>query len=273
MPAKRKAQNYIQWKWIIAVSLRTGQIIPLYKVNCCIPFSAFSLLYPILEPLEPNGQGNIQAFGTARIKLRFNPASAPLGVGWWERLVGLVKTLMMRFDGKSKLNREELETSFCDVEVVINSRTLTYVSEDRGELMPLTSAMFISDSVNVSVGDLDEVEREQLGKRFRYRQRLREDLKSRFRTEYLANLVQHKSKHGKAQVHVSEVVLLGSDNWRRQWPLARVVEKIPGRDGICRLVELKRGQRGNTSTNPETVPVRSGRSAESTLSDLKYRRR
>ena len=55
--------------------------------------------------------------------------------------------------------------------------------------MPLTAAMFVSDSVNVSVGDLDNNERDQLGKRFRYRQRLREDFRSRFRTEYLASLM------------------------------------------------------------------------------------
>ena len=80
-----------------------------------------------------------------RIQWRFNPASSP----WWESLVGLVKTLMKRVYGKGKLTREELETRFCDIEAVINSRRLTNVSEDPGELMPLAPAMFIPDYVSL----------------------------------------------------------------------------------------------------------------------------
>ena len=62
--------------------------------------------------------------------------------------------------------------------------------------------------------------------------------------------MQHSCGHGKAQVQVGEVVLLGSDNRKRlDWSLARAVEFIPGRDGVCRLVKLK------TATGESLRPI------------------
>ncbi|CAG7824722.1 unnamed protein product, partial [Allacma fusca] len=162
---------------------------------------------------------------TLRIHWRFNPATAPWWGGWWVRLVGLVKRIMRRIFGKGKLNREELETSLCDIESIINSRPLTYVSEDPGELLPLTPAMFMSNAISFSVPDLDEIEATKFEKRYRYRQKLKEELRSRFRSEYLANLIQHSNKLTPKEVRVGEIVLIGSDNLKRINPLE--VETLP----------------------------------------------
>jgi hypothetical protein len=65
-----------------------------------------------------------------QIDWRFNPPTAAWWGGWWERLIRLLKQLLHKTLGKASLTYEELETVLCDCESVINSRPLTYVSED-----------------------------------------------------------------------------------------------------------------------------------------------
>lgn len=76
---------------------------------------------------------------------KFNPPSALWWGGWWERLIGMVKDLLKRMLGPACLDAEEFYTVLCDCESVINSRPLTYLSDDRSELVPLTPAMFMRE--------------------------------------------------------------------------------------------------------------------------------
>lgn len=101
----------------------------------------------------------------------------------------MVKQLIRRILGQTVLDYEELMTMLYDCEQVINSRPLTYLTEDSEDLMALTPMMFLNDLRSQGVADLDIIEAEGFRKRFKYRQQIREDLRSRFRSEYLANLV------------------------------------------------------------------------------------
>ncbi|GIY52639.1 endonuclease [Caerostris darwini] len=75
------------------------------------------------------------------IKWKFNPPTA----AWWERLIRSVKSLLVRILGRSSVNFEELLTILYDVEASINSRPLTYISDDSDELIPLTPSLFLQD--------------------------------------------------------------------------------------------------------------------------------
>ena len=198
-----------------------------------------------------------------RIRWKFNPPTASWWGGWWERLIGIVKNILKRILGKSVVNLEELITILCDVEYVVNNRPLTKRNVDNGDLLPLTPQMFLSlsndrivgqdakgdgsigehgarDLQGAAVPDIDYVDRVMLNKQFEARQKLMEDLRKRFVTEYLANLVEHQKGVGKTDLKVGDLVLIGTDNESRVlWPLARVLELIPGKDGTCRLVPLK----------------------------------
>ncbi|GFU63543.1 integrase catalytic domain-containing protein [Trichonephila clavipes] len=79
---------------------------------------------------------------TNKILWKFIPPSADWWVGWWERLVRIVKELLRRTLGKCTLTYEELNTILCDCESIINCRPLTYVSEDPGELIPLVTVEY-----------------------------------------------------------------------------------------------------------------------------------
>ncbi|GFW38925.1 integrase catalytic domain-containing protein [Trichonephila clavipes] len=109
------------------------------------------------------------------------------------------------------------------------------------DLVPLSPAMFLVENRNLDVPDIDYRDTVNLRKRVRYRQKLLNDLRHRFRKEYLGLLIQNKNKKGPlSEVRLGEIVLIGDDIKKRMhWPLAKVIRLIPGKDGKIRTVELK----------------------------------
>ena len=64
------------------------------------------------------------------ISWKFNVPRAPWWGGFFERLVRSVKRCLKKVMGSSKVNYEEFETLLVEVEGILNSRPLTYVSEE-----------------------------------------------------------------------------------------------------------------------------------------------
>ncbi|XP_055924416.1 uncharacterized protein LOC129956519 [Argiope bruennichi] len=182
----------------------------------------------------------ISVYSTAqKITWKFIPPTAAWWGGWWERIVRMLKELLRRVLGKSIINYEELLTVLCDCESIINARPLTYIQDDPNELLPLTPSMFIHGNSNYETPDLDKVDRSLLVKRTKYLQKLREDLRQRFRNEYLALLV-HRGTRKRDVLEVGDVVLIGHDNIRRiDWPLGVILEVYPGKDGVPRVARIR----------------------------------
>jgi hypothetical protein len=174
------------------------------------------------------------------IDWKFSPPSAPWWGGFWERVVGMVKKLLRRILGRASLEYEELQTILCDIEEVINSRPLTYAADEADDLLPLTPNTFLRDLSCAAVGDFDETEAQSLSRRSQFRLKLKEDLRKRFRSEYLGLLVHRLKKSGQQTIKVGDVVLIGDDLKKRmEWKLGKVLEVYPGRDGIVRVARLK----------------------------------
>ncbi|GFX19883.1 integrase catalytic domain-containing protein [Trichonephila clavipes] len=177
---------------------------------------------------------------TQKIVWKFIPPTAAWWGGWWERLVRIIKELLRRSLGKSILSYEELSTVICDCEFLINSRPLTYISENPQELIPLTPAMFLIENRCSDTTDIDELNSRDLRKRMKYRIKLLSDLRQRFRKEYLSELIQKQNDNRVREPRIGEMVLIGNDNKKRlSWPIAKIIELIPGRDGEIRTVRLK----------------------------------
>ncbi|GFS45503.1 uncharacterized protein TNIN_382121, partial [Trichonephila inaurata madagascariensis] len=114
-------------------------------------------------------------------------------------------------------------------------------ANDVNDLTPLTPSMFLHDLKQEGIPDLDILDSSSLNKRHAYRQRVKQDLRKRFRTEYLGHLRQ-SSKFDKNQkpLQIGDIVLVSSDNTKRiEWPLAKVMELYPSKDGSIRLVKVK----------------------------------
>lgn len=181
----------------------------------------------------------VEETSVQRIMWRFNPPTASWWGGFWERLIGVLKSLLRKVLGRASLFYEDLLTLLCDCEAIINTRPLTYISSDPSDLVALTPVMFLRDQVDSGLPDCDAVDQESLCRKIKYKQKLRQDLRQRFRLEYLGQLKLMCNTKQNQHVSLGEVVLIGNDNQKRlDWPLGRISEIIPGKDGIVRLVKV-----------------------------------
>ncbi|XP_035204985.1 uncharacterized protein LOC118179932 [Stegodyphus dumicola] len=183
----------------------------------------------------------IQKHGVVNsIDWKFNPPTAAWWGGWWKRLIRILKDLLKRVLGKAHLNYEEMATALADCESVINSIPLTYISEV-DVIKPISPWMFLQDIHECSVPDIDALEQNSLSKRFKYRQIILQELRNRFRSEYLSALTQRgNNKKLRHPVAVGDIVLVGADNKKRiNWPLDRISELLPGKNGNVRLVKVQ----------------------------------
>ncbi|XP_072400943.1 uncharacterized protein [Diabrotica undecimpunctata] len=143
-----------------------------------------------------------------RIQWRFNPPTAAWWGGFWERLVGVLKQLLRKVLGQASLDYESLMTVICNCEAIINSRPLTS-SNDPNDLIPLTPMMFLRDQTESGVPDCDAVDQKALSRKVVYRQKLVDDLRRRFRNEYLGQLKLWFKGRSSQQVKVGDMVLVG----------------------------------------------------------------
>ncbi|UYV71802.1 hypothetical protein LAZ67_9000462 [Cordylochernes scorpioides] len=185
------------------------------------------------------------------ITWKFIPPGAPWWGGWWERLIGMMKQLLFRILGQTSLGYEELSTVMCDVESLMNTRPLTYLTEESEDLVPLTPSLFLHEVREVGVPDLDLIDNQTLSHKYQYVKRVREDLRERFRIEYFGFLRQ-ETRRLKTTIpfKVGDMVLIGQESLKRlHWPLARIIQLYPGKDGLVRVAKVK------TSSGDKIRPI------------------
>ena len=78
-----------------------------------------------------------------QIEWRFNPPSAPWWGGFEERLLGVLKRLLRRY--------EEMMTTLADCESVTNSRPITFISDGYEKSVPLMPSMFLHEIEEIGV--------------------------------------------------------------------------------------------------------------------------
>lgn len=160
--------------------------------------------------------------------------------GFWKRLIGILKHLLPKFFGRASLNYESLLTIICDCEAVI-----LYISNEPKALIELTPQMFFVDEAGYGMPDCDIIDPSSLCRKLRCKQKLRDDLRRRFRNENLGNSKSFGNKNVRRQIKRKEIVLIDNDKDKRlDWPLARVIEPLQGKDRQIRLVRVvtSRGQ-------------------------------
>ncbi|GFT32485.1 DUF5641 domain-containing protein [Nephila pilipes] len=118
---------------------------------------------------------------------------------------------------------------------------ITYVSVDNRNPSPLTPMRFLQVLPSSRIPDIDSVDFKLLNRRVEYKRRIRDNLRNRFRSEYLGQLRQHALKRDVFQKLSFGYVVLAEDiNKRRiHWPLAKIIEIFPGRDNVVRLALVK----------------------------------
>ena len=85
------------------------------------------------------------------MKWRFTTELAPWQGGFYERLVGLVKRALRKGLGRKLLNFDEFVTFLAEVELMLNTRPLTYIGDDISSLQVLTPSSFLSGRSNIAL--------------------------------------------------------------------------------------------------------------------------
>ena len=191
------------------------------------------------------------------VKWKFNIERAPWWGGAFERLVKSTKRCLRKMVGCAKLSLDELQTLLVEVESILNSRPLSYVSADDLE-EPLTPShllmgrrvLNLPDNLSTTV-DIDDCEfngtltSTQLKSRMR---RLSESLNyfwTRWRDEYLTELrethrLSCRSCASRPCISVGDIVIVHDKGTPRgYWKLGRVEELFIGRDSEVRGASVR----------------------------------
>ena len=170
---------------------------------------------------------------------------SPWWGGFYERLIKSVKMSLKKTIGVKFLSRVELETVLFEIESCINSRPLTYISDDTDSSEILTPAHFLlckdgksKIDVTSEVPDMTSVD---LRDKLVVKNQMIDKFWKLWTEQYLVNLPHVvKGFHSKCSLDIGSIVLVKTDNLPRQkWPLGIVIEVFPGKDGLIRSVKVK----------------------------------
>ena len=181
-----------------------------------------------------------------KVEFRFNPPSAPHFGGTWEREIRSVKTALYAILGDRSVSASVLYTSLVEVEALLNSKPLGYTSSDVADPDPITPFMLLMGRpdhapLQVIYPDKDVLSR----RRWRQCQALMQRFWKEFVQSYLSAMQARQKWRGEADnLSKGDVVLMiDPQHSRASWPLAKVIETLPGDDGRVRVVKVKVGDR------------------------------
>ena len=187
------------------------------------------------------------------IKWTFNLPLAPHFGGAHEIMIKAAKKAIYAILNNTDVNDEELSTTFIGVEVLLNSRPLTYQTSDPKDAVLLTPNHFLHGQVGGKSApeavDYVEFNPRQLWRRV---QELIGHCWKRWMHEWLPLINVHsKWWDSKRDLNVGDLVLaISADKSRGHWPLGRVREIFPGKDGHVRVAKVQVGR--DTITRPIT---------------------
>ena len=190
------------------------------------------------------------------LKWIFNVPKAPWWGGVFERLIRSTKRCLRKIVGRAKFSHDELLTVITEIEMVINSRPLSYMSASDLE-EPLTPSHLIvgrrlMDLPNDVGNDSDvefDVDSSALTRRARYLSLTVDRFWERWRREYLVGLrevhMRRQRKSSSPRVSVGDIVIVHNDDQPQgMWKLGRIEELLVGADHEVRGAVLRVARQG-----------------------------
>nr|CAH7731762.1 unnamed protein product [Callosobruchus chinensis] len=175
------------------------------------------------------------------IKWMFIPPYTPNHGGLWEAAVKSMKHHLLR-TVKSNVTYEEFNTLIIQAESILNSRPLFALSSDPNDLAPVTPSHFLIGKPLTSIPEPNymEVPVNRL-LRLQHVQQLYQRFWFQFSKQYVSQLhQQYKWKGAPSTVALDSLVLVKNDFQPPcRWPLGRVLQLFPGKDGVSRIAEVK----------------------------------
>jgi hypothetical protein len=146
-------------------------------------------------------------------------------------MVKNVKSALKKCLGNNLLTKEELMTLLTEIEYAVNSRPLTQVTDNIDSFQAITPNDFlISNIVGYNLVNSLQQGHDLLHKFWKV-----------WSNNYLCNLPKCVPQfYQRGSLDIGKMVLIQEDNvTRMQWPLGRVTEVFPGKDGKIRTAAIK----------------------------------
>jgi len=192
---------------------------------------------------------------------RMEVAESPLPItrtrtGVPYNVVGVGNASPLRLKNKMRSShREELELLLLKVEV-LNNCPLTYLKENLTTLPPTLIVVVRNSGLSLFL-EMDTGDAFGVPAAHRRQQREKEELYSRFRREYLAQLYGSKMKTPREAAEPGEAVLVEIENEKWPgWPVEAIVEANPGKDCATWINKVK--TRAGIATRPTQIRIPTG---------------
>ena len=178
------------------------------------------------------------------INWQFNVARAPWWGGFFERLIGLVKSCLMKILGRAKISFKEFKECLLDVEATLNNRPLTYLDEEFGPEALTPNHLIHGRRIPTLAWEEPESDNEiDATRRWKHLQKQLQHFWKRWNREYVSSLREHhrlNSRTTKNSLKPGAIVLIQQEGVSKsRWKLGRVDRLIEGKDGIIRGAVLK----------------------------------
>ncbi|XP_072043045.1 uncharacterized protein [Amphiura filiformis] len=172
----------------------------------------------------------------------FNPPAGSHHGGIWERQIRTIRKLMCSIVREQTLTDDSLHTLLCEIESILNNRPITTVPGESTDPEPLTPnhILLLKGDMNLPpavTGKLNQYAK----RRWKQVQYMSDLFWRRWTREYLPQLQERqKWLRPNRNAEVGDIVLVINESTpRNMWPLGKVVETWPNRDGFIRRVRVK----------------------------------
>lgn len=207
------------------------------------------------EAMSPKLQ---EQLAEQKISFRHNPPNAPHFGGTWEREIKSVKTALQVILREQSVPEPVLQTLLVEVENILNSKPLGYVSSDIADVDPVTPNLLLMGRRDASLPQVLYDSSNLLGRRrWRHSQVLADCFWTTFIRQYLPSMQgrQKWTTDGK-ELAVGQVVLVVDPQLpRSHWPVGTVTEALPGVDGRIRVVRIKVKDKTYTRPVVRLIPL------------------
>jgi len=183
-------------------------------------------------------------FARKGIDWSFNPPLAPHFGGSFEVMVKAAKKALYFVLKTANCTDEELTTAFTKAEFLINSRPLTYISNNPLDEEVLTPNHFLFGQPGGGYSVPDEIST-NIGLRWKFLGERLQHFWSRWIKEWIPLLNQRSKWKNKSKEEIIEgtiVMVLDVKNEFNCWRLGRIEKLYYGQDGMCRVVEVRVGK-------------------------------
>ncbi|XP_050079488.1 uncharacterized protein LOC126567302 [Anopheles maculipalpis] len=181
-------------------------------------------------------------FCCPRMKWTFNPPGAPHFGGFWERMVRSVKKVLHQCVFPKRPTDEVLLSTFTEIELVVNSRPLTYVPLEDETAEPLTPNHLLLGSSDGSKPLAVYCDSPAALRSSRSAAQQAADLFwKKWVSEYLPTLT-HRTKWFEPvrPIEIGNLVVIADNNLPMNcWPRGRIVSVVPGKDGQVRQATIE----------------------------------